>query len=107
GQTDRLQVLERTRIQLVLDELDLGESGTIDAASAARSGRLVGAERLVQGQVDVQTGEVLRMDAAVVGTETGALAGTPISEEDLLARLFDMEKRLVLNLYTALGVELT
>ena len=106
SQTDRLTVLERTRIQLLIDEMEFGQSGLVDSPTAARTGRLVGAERIVQGQVDV-TAEQLRLEAAVVGTETGVLSSQPLIEEDALQRLFDLQKRLALNLYASLGIQLT
>lgn len=106
SQTDRLTVLERSRIQLLIDEMNLGETGLVDTLSAARSGRLVGAERIVQGQISVDQ-TVLRMRAAVVGSSTGQLAGRPLLEEDVLPRLFEMQKRLALDLYTSLGIELS
>lgn len=105
--TDRLTVLERTRVQLLLDEMELGESGLVDASTAARSGRLIGAERIVQGQLNIPQADELRMQAAIVGATTGQLAGAPVVEQDALQRLFDAQKRLVLNLYTSLGVQLT
>jgi tetratricopeptide (TPR) repeat protein len=38
AQTERLRVLERVRVQMLLDEMKLGASGRVDAATAARSG---------------------------------------------------------------------
>ncbi len=105
--TDRLTVLERTRIQLLIDEMDLGETGLVDTLTAARSGRLVGAERIVQGQLSIPGPDQLRMQAAIVGASTGQLSGAPIVEQDALRSLFEAQKRLVLNLYTSLGIQLT
>src|SRR5690606_9322693 len=51
AQTDRLTVLERLRVQLLLDEIQLAETGLVDPSSAARSGRLLGAEQVVQGSL--------------------------------------------------------
>lgn len=121
SQTDRLTVLERTRVQLLLDELQLAESGAVDVATAARSGRLLGAERLVQGSLTGSSETEIRLDAALVNAWTvdvagagnnGYAAASPqsvvrISESDAMQRLFDLEKRLALRLYEAMGVELT
>lgn len=107
AQTDRLRVLERARVQLLADEIALGASGRVDEATAARSGRLLGAGRIVVGTVADQ-GEFLRLEGTVVAAETGqgALAA-PVSEQDRLAQFFDAQKRLVLGLYEGMGVELT
>jgi len=106
SQTDRLTVLERSRIQLLVDEMNLGQSGLVDSLTTARSGRLLGAERIVQGQIDVDD-TLLRLQAAVVGTRTGSLDGPPLVEQDALQQLFEMQKRLALNLFGSLGIELT
>lgn len=49
-----LKVLEREKVQLLLDEMKLGDSGLADTASAVRSGRLMRAEKVVVGNFEVQ-----------------------------------------------------
>jgi TolB-like protein len=69
---DGFQFVERTRLQAVLAELDLGGSGKIDPASASQVGRLLGARYLiVGGYFDLH--ETLRIDARIVAVETGAV----------------------------------
>jgi len=110
SQTDRLTVLERAVVQALLAEIQLGASGRVDERTAARGGRLLGAERIVQGSV-VSADDELTLDAAVVrlgGTrEAAPTGGGTVSERGRLARLFEMEKSLALKLYAALGIELT
>src|SRR5690606_13250625 len=106
SQTDRLQVLERAQVQALLTEMDLAESGRVDPATAARSGRLLGAANLVQGRVEAR-GSDLSVQALVVNVPGGADARAPVREEDALSRIFEMEKRLALALYEELGIELT
>ena len=105
AQTERLTVLERVQVQALLDEVDLGGSGVVEAATAARGGRLLGAGRVVQGQVSGNEAR-LRLEAAVVQVGAGVQPGT-VSEEDAGARLFDMEKALAFQIYEAMGVPLS
>lgn len=49
-----LKVLEREKVQLLVNEARLGDSGLADTASAVRSGRLMRAERVVVGNLEVQ-----------------------------------------------------
>lgn len=49
--TDKFRVVERTKLAHVLDEQDLAESGRIAKSSAAKIGKLTGAEYLVLGTV--------------------------------------------------------
>lgn len=49
-----LKVLEREKVQLLVDEAKLGDSGLADKTSAVRSGRLMRAEKVVVGNFEVQ-----------------------------------------------------
>jgi hypothetical protein len=49
-----LKVLEREKVQLLLDEMKLGDSGLADPRSAARSGKLLRAEKVIVGNFEVQ-----------------------------------------------------
>jgi tetratricopeptide (TPR) repeat protein len=106
AQTDRLTVLERAQVQHLLDEIRLGESDRVDPATAARSGRILGAGNLLQGRVEGGAGEIA-LQAAVVRVAGDAMAGGPLRERDALARIFELEKRLALAVYEELGIQLT
>ena len=101
----QVRVLERERMQTMLEEMRLSAEGRADPQSAVRSGRLLRAARVVQGSL-AERGDELRVDAAVVDVGTAgvtASAGT----QDQLNRLFDLEKELVLSIFTNLGIQLT
>jgi tetratricopeptide (TPR) repeat protein len=104
--TDRLTVVERLRVQLLLDEIALGEAGATDPTAAARAGQMLGAGRIVQGRLDGEE-ESLLLEAMVVpvGGEPSAIAS--LSDRDALQRLFDLQKRLVMEIYASLGIQLT
>lgn len=105
--TGRLRVLERTQLQALLDELELAESGRVDPATAAQSGQLLSAGNIVQGRVEAASGE-LSTQAVVVRVPAQAdEIPSPIREDDALARVFDMQKRLALGLYDRMGIQLT
>jgi TolB-like protein len=106
SQTDRLVVLERMRVQLLLDEMELGQFGLADPATGARSGRLLGAERIVQGSLNIPDDDQARMQAMIVGTVSGEPVAPPAVEQDEIQRLFEVEKRLVFDLYASLGIQL-
>jgi tetratricopeptide (TPR) repeat protein len=107
AQTGRLTVLERVRVQALLDEVALGQTGMVDSATAARAGRLLRAERLVQGRIGEGAADALRLEALLVSSVSGPGNSAPLAREAALARLLDAEKELALAIYAALGVELT
>ena len=108
GVTGRLQVLERVRVQALIDEMVLGVSGRVTEETAARTGRLLGSRNVVQGRFRVVAGERIGLDAAVVEVGAGGQVQVdPLSDEDRLDQLFALEKRLALDLHEEMGVQLT
>lgn len=105
GHVHSLRLLERERVQALLDEMKLSESGQVDPATGARSGHLIGASQVVQGQFDVQPNQV-RVNAAVVRTADAGIAATGTGSDRLQA-LFDVEKQVVLQLLGKMGITLT
>jgi tetratricopeptide (TPR) repeat protein len=110
ARSPQLTLVERSRMQALLDEISLGERGVTDASTSARAGRLLRAGRVVQGallQVPATNGDlVLRADAAVVDVPTSRIQGTAQGAE-VLDQVFALEKKLVLDLFQQLGVTLT
>jgi TolB-like protein len=100
-----LRLLERVQIGALLDELKLGQTQRGDPATAARVGRLLRAERMVQGVASITPDGPVRLSASVVrgdGTvRSGAQANGTFKE------LLDLEKQLVFGLATQLGIQLT
>jgi len=105
SQVDRITVLERLRVQLLLDEMELADGGYVDPATAARPGRLLGAERVVRGTI-TEEADRLRVLAGLVEVETGQEPET-VEDDDALRNFIDLEKRLVLAFLDAMGIELT
>ncbi|HZI22159.1 MAG TPA: CsgG/HfaB family protein, partial [Gemmatimonadales bacterium] len=105
GRVSRLRLVERARVQALLDELKLAESGRVDPATGARSGRLVGAGEVVEGQFTTGPDQV-RIDATVVRAADAGVAAAG-SNTDRLRALFDVEKAVVFQLLDKLGITLT
>lgn len=72
SQNPALRIVERSAVESLLDEQELGTEGRVEPATAAEIGRLVGARYMVMGSfVDVFS--QVRMDARIVDVETGEL----------------------------------
>jgi tetratricopeptide (TPR) repeat protein len=106
ARSKQLTLVERSRIQAVLDELALQRSGLTDPATNVRAGRLLRAGRLVQGSILQLDGSQLRVDAAVVDVGTMQMSGVA-QGADQLDQLFALEKRIALALFDELDVQLT
>jgi TolB-like protein len=105
SRSSQLTVVERARIQALVDELRLQQAGMTDSTTNVRAGKIIQAGRIVSGQI-VQNEQRLRVDAAIVNTTTSALAGGA-ANENTLEQLFAIEKAIVLQLFDSLGVTLT
>ena len=101
----QLTVVERARLHALIDELRLQQSGLTDSASNVRAGRIMQAGRIVSGQI-LQNERRLRVDAAILNTQTSGVSGGAVSE-NTLEQLFAIEKSIVLQLFDSLGVRLT
>jgi tetratricopeptide (TPR) repeat protein len=106
ARSSKLTLVERPRIQALLDELALQRGGQTDASTNVRAGKLLRAGRVVQGSILQLDGSQLRVDAAVVDVPTTQVRGTT-QGADQADRLFDLEKRIALDLFRELGVTLT
>ena len=100
-----LRLLERIQVSALLDELKLGQSGRADPSTAARVGRLLRAERMVQGVAAITENGPVRMSATVVRGDGDVRAGAQAN--GTFKQLLDLEKQLVFGLTTELGIQLT
>jgi curli biogenesis system outer membrane secretion channel CsgG len=103
----QLRVLERERMQAILNELKLADSARVDSATVLRSGRLLRAVRVVEGTLADLPGEQLHVDALVVDVVTAAATGAPAAGTDQLNRLFDLEKQIAFTIFNNMGVQLS
>jgi tetratricopeptide (TPR) repeat protein len=101
-----LRIVERIRMQKMMEELQFGQSGLVDEKSAPRMGKLLGASRLLKGSFFDLTSERLRVDALVAQSKTGDLdATTDItgSTKDFIR----LEKELVFKILRGLKISIS
>jgi TolB-like protein len=101
-----LALVERTRLDSVLDELELQETSFVDPATVSRLGRGLGARLLVTGSYLVQ-GDTLRVDARVIEVESARIVLAVRAEgsrDDFLVVERDLVERLLEGLGSSLSV---
>jgi len=74
-ETGGYTVVERQRLLLALEELNIGSSALADEITRLEIGRIVGAKLMVFGGFQV-IGDKMRLDLRLVEVETGAVART-------------------------------
>jgi TolB-like protein len=73
----RLLVVERQKLEAILQEQALGQTGILDEKTAQRVGQLVGAQFLVSGEIST-AGAKLRIDCHILKVETGQVRGEKV-----------------------------
>jgi hypothetical protein len=99
--------VERARLQAVLDEMQLQQTSGVAAGTGVRAGKILQAGRLVGGTISQLGADQLRADAFVTNVQTTQTVGTGAGDQQSLDQLFNLEKNIVLRLFTDLGVTLT
>jgi TolB-like protein len=73
----RLLVVERQKLEALLQEQALGQTGVLDEQTAQRVGQLVGAQFLLSGEIST-AGPRLRIDCHILKVETGQMRGEKV-----------------------------
>ncbi len=101
-----LTVVERARLQMLIDEIGLGMSGLVAEETAPRMGKLLGAARVVQGTFSGATGDDIRINAGITQTREGIfLPADHIS--GTIQAFYQLEKDVVFNIIDAMGIQLS
>lgn len=99
-----LQVVERDRLESILNEQDISNTSRFDAATAVKIGKILGAEALLTGSYFEMAGN-LRIDARIIDVETSAI----VKSEGVTGKsetFFELEKALAKKILSGLSVEL-
>lgn len=89
--TKRFDVVERSLLNKVLQEQNLGMSGLIDASSAAKIGKMLGVDAIVTGTI-TDLGNMYRLNARIIATETAsvfAVSSVSIEKEAYLVAMMN------------------
>lgn len=106
SQVKTLNVIERQRMQALMEEMGLGQTGLVNEQTAPRVGQLLGVKNVLQGSFLDLAGGRLRLDANLADATVSA--AQPVGETSgELARFFRVEKNLVFKVIDELGLRLT
>ncbi len=106
SQVPGITIVERIRLNTLMEEVALGQSGMVKEGTAPQYGKLLGAGRVISGYYDIFENKNMRMDLEFwdyINQKPPLKANTSNSLENL----FLMEKRMVLGIVSTMGIELT
>jgi len=104
---ERYQIVERARMQALIDELQITAQGLTDPESNTRMGKLLGAEHVIGGDIIMQKLGEFKLESSLLDVPMESITGNPQAQGKLLAELFKMEKDLLFEIVKQLEIELT
>ncbi len=106
SQVDELTVVERARLQQLLDEMGLGMSGMVDEQTAPRIGKLLGAARVVNGAVLSLPNQGLRIEAGFENIKSGQRENAE-KMTGLMKDFYKIEKDLAFGIIDLMQIKLS
>ena len=103
AKVDQIQVVERIRLQALLDEIGLGETGLVDAETAPRVGKMLGAYYVNSG--DIMEGKIkeLEIDSSILDVPFKSVTKQPSSTGEM-NELFKLEKEILFNIIDQMNI---
>ncbi|MBN2090312.1 hypothetical protein JW964_11935, partial [candidate division KSB1 bacterium] len=102
-----LKMLERLRLEQLIQELNLSNSDLFAPEQVPRLGKLLGSQKLVKGGFKSNEEGEVQIIAAVVESESGALINHEIILKGGIFNFFELEKKLVFKIIETLGIQLS
>ncbi len=85
----RFDVIERRLLEKVLDEQKMGASGVVDAGSASRLGRVLGAKVVITGSV-LEFQNILEVNARIIEVESSSIVAAESVKSTSTVKLEDL-----------------
>lgn len=98
-----LQVVERIKLQALVEEMGFGASGLVEPGSAPRVGRLLGTRWLIGGEILKSS---IKIQSKILDVNEQKVIGEPIVSGEI-ADLFRLEKELLFEIIKFLKIDLT
>ncbi len=104
GKISDFKVIERDKMDFILDEIKMQQSGVVDKATAVKVGKILGAKYMIFGSITQLDDKNTRMVVRVVNVETSEI--TASVDKEGKPDYSKMEKELVVDLSDKLNVKL-
>ncbi|HMK38284.1 MAG TPA: hypothetical protein VK569_03020 [Bacteroidota bacterium] len=106
GHVRQLRLVERMRVEELMNELKFSATSAVDPATAPRLGKFLAAGQIVGGRYTVSADNTLRLDVASQDIGKGK-SPSSLTQSDELANLFKVQKEIVFSVVKGMGIVLT
>ncbi len=101
-----IQLVERVKLQALVQELNMGASGIVENTSAPRMGKLLRANYLIGGELTLPKANGINVGSYLWGVSGNKMLGQP-SASGGLNEIFDLEKKILFSIIDQLKIKLT
>lgn len=105
--SSRLTVVERARLQALLDEIALQQAVSVQSGTGVRAGKILQAGRLVGGSIAQVGTDQLSVNASVTNVQTTQTEGAGARGQQTAEQIFQLEKDIVFALFNDMRIQLT
>lgn len=104
SKSDRIIIVERNRLDKVLEEQALVMSGVLDSANVKEVGKLLNAQFIIQGTINKSNGNI-RIDANIIKVKTGEIKNEKViaPNDDHLEEMTQLLSNNIRNLLVGQG----
>lgn len=106
SRVDKIQVVERVRLQALLEEMNLGTSGLVDQATAPKVGRLLGAYYVADGEILESKITDLEIQPYLIDVPFKTVNRQPPAS-GTINDLFHLEKKILFGIVDQMNILLT
>ncbi|WLE99115.1 MAG: CsgG/HfaB family protein [Candidatus Electrothrix communis] len=103
---EQLRVVERVRMQALLDELELGSSGLVNTETAPRVGKLLGVAKVTGGDILKGAAQELEISSSILDISLDQVTSQPTAA-GALDELFRLEKELLFNIIEYMRISIS
>ncbi|MCW5204753.1 hypothetical protein VU02_02330, partial [Desulfobulbus sp. N2] len=103
---EQLRVVERVRMQTLLDELELGSSGLVNTETAPRVGKLLGVAKVTGGDILKGAAQELEISSSILDISLDQVTSQPTAA-GALDELFRLEKELLFNIIEYMRISIS
>lgn len=103
SQIPQLVLVERIKVQALVEEMKLGATGIVDPETASKAGGFLLAEHITWGEVGTSGQDTVQITAKV-GQTLGSSSPVDVFAEGGKEKFFELEKQIVFGIIEALGL---
>ena len=106
GRSQYITLIERKKLNEIIKEHSLSQSGLIDADMAVKAGKMIGADKILAGEIQSISDKKYNINSRLIDVERGYIEGqwlaTEVNKNDIESYTFEVAQRVVSQAKTAI-----